>query len=58
VTLQRRKPPPAFVCLPCVWFGSLYEKSKNFLDFNTVAVSFLFDKYYLIIDLKDSSHDL
>jgi hypothetical protein len=36
-------------------------RSKNFLDFDTVALSFLFDKYYLIMEqlgLKDSSRDL
>ena len=34
---------------------------QNFLDFDTVALSFLFDKYYSIIEqlgLKDSSRDL
>ena len=34
---------------------------KNFLDFDTVALLFLFDKHYLImekLDLKDSSRDL
>jgi hypothetical protein len=37
------------------------SRSKNFLDFDTVALSFLFDKHYLImkqLDLKDSSRDL
>ena len=36
-------------------------RSKNFLDFDTVVLSFLFDKHYLImeqLDLKDSSRDL
>ena len=36
-------------------------RSKNFLDFNTVALLFLFDKHYLIMEqlgLKDSSCDL
>ena len=36
-------------------------RSKNFLDFDTVALSFLFDKYYPIMEqlgLKDSSRDL
>ena len=36
-------------------------RSKNFLDFDTVALSFLFDKHYLIMEqlgLKDSSLDL
>ena len=35
--------------------------SKNFLDFYTVALSFLFDKHYPITEqlaLKDSSRDL
>ena len=35
--------------------------SKNFSVFGTVALSFLFDKHYLIMEylgLKDSSHDL
>ena len=36
-------------------------RSKNFLDFDMVALSFLFDKYYPILEqlgLKDSSRDL
>jgi len=36
-------------------------RSKNFLDFDTVALSFLFDKHYPImkqVGLKDSSRDL
>jgi len=35
-------------------------RSKKFLDFDTVALSFLFNKYYPIIELglKDSSRDL
>jgi len=36
-------------------------RSEIFLDSDTVALSFLFDKHCLIIeqlDLKDSSHDL
>ena len=36
-------------------------RSNFFLDFDTVALSFLFDKYYLILEqlgLKDSSRDL
>jgi len=36
-------------------------RSKNFLDFDTVALSFLFNKHYSIMDqlgLKDSSRDL
>jgi len=36
-------------------------RSKNFLDFDTVALLFLFDKHYPIIEqlgLKDSSRDL
>ena len=35
--------------------------SKIFLDFDTIALSFLFDKYYPILEqlgLKDSSRDL
>jgi len=35
--------------------------SKNFLDFDTVTLSFLFDKHYSIMEqlgLKDSSRDL
>jgi len=35
--------------------------AKNFLNFDTVALSFLFDKHYPIIEqlgLKDSSRDL
>ena len=36
-------------------------RSKNFLDFDTLAFSFLFDKHYPIMEqlgLKDSSCDL
>jgi len=36
-------------------------RSKNFLNFNTIALLFLFDKHYLIMEqlgLKDSSCDL
>jgi hypothetical protein len=36
-------------------------RSKNFLNFDTVALSFLFDKHYLIMEqlgLKDLSRDL
>ena len=36
-------------------------RSKNFLNFDTVALSILFDKHYSIMEqlgLKDSSRDL
>ena len=44
---------------PCRWVRPCL--SKNFLDFNTVIFSFLFDKHYPIVEqlgLKDSSRDL
>jgi len=41
-------------------YGLALFRSKNFLDFNIVAISFLFNKNYLIIKLglKDYSRDL
>ena len=47
-----------FTCLCC--FKTLF-RCKKFWDFDTVAFSFLFDKYCLIMEylgLKDSSRDL
>ena len=45
----------------CILRNKALFRSKNFLDFDTVALSFLFDKHYPIMEqlgLKDSSHDL
>ena len=47
---------PAFISLTMALF-----RCKNFLDFHTVALLFLFDKHYLIMEqlgLKDSFRNL
>jgi hypothetical protein len=44
-----------------IWWNKDLFRSKFFLDFNTVVFSFLFNKYYLIMEqlcLKDLSRDL
>ena len=39
-------------------FSVFLFRSKKFLDFDLIALSFLFDKYCPIMGLKDPSRDL